>query len=154
GKNNTLVLDKTKDSRWRFKQPPFGEADEEGDGGSPSSPDKPPSGVRALVRDLANLRVDYTSDKENDFVADDVTDFAKYNLDPAKSEVMKIAIDRVEDIKKDGDGQPEKKTAKITLLVGVGKKAEGKGDKYYARRADENSVVKVPASAIDPLRKL
>src|SRR5262249_19200681 len=48
----------------------------------------------------------------------------------------------------------EKKASTVALLVGVAKKADKDNDKYYARREDEKSVVKVKASAIDPLRKL
>src|SRR5262249_22207885 len=110
GKPGVLFLEKTRDSRWRFKEPPYGEADEEGDG-RPIAANKPPSGVGALVRDLANLRVEYKDDKDNDFVPDDVTDFAKYNLDPAKSDVFKIDIQRVEDIKTGEEGKEEKKTS-------------------------------------------
>ena len=118
----SLVLDKKEDGLWQYKDPEgYDGSAEEGDAGVPTDPHKPPSGVSGLLKVLADLRVENT-DKESDFVADDVKDLAQYHLDPQKSDVLVIDVDRVEGPAKDESGAAQApKKASLKLLVGVGK---------------------------------
>lgn len=150
----SLVLSKKEEGLWEYKDPEgYDGSAEEGDAGAPSDPHKPPSGVNGLLKELADLRVE-NSDKTSDFVEDDAKDLSKYNLDPTKSDVLVIDVDRVESIAKEGAGKP--KTAPVKLLVGVGKKVDDKTDKYYAALQGEhgNSVVKIAAGGPDSIELL
>jgi hypothetical protein len=158
GKKETVSLKKDADSRWVFVKPEgYGLADYEGDV-TAFDKTKPISGLKNVLDDLANLKVEYKDEKDNDFVADDVspTDLAKYELDPAKNNVLRIEIERVESVKAGEGGKDDKKTAKVVLLVGgVAKKdAEGKPEKYYACLEGERNVVRIPAKGVEPVRKL
>jgi hypothetical protein len=144
GKKAPLELKKTTDGRWQYVKPPYGDAEVDGSPGDPGG-DKAPTGVQSLLTDISNLRVDYRADNDNDFVADDVKDLAKYNLDPSNPDVLRIEIQRSE---------TGGKTATAALLVGVSKKVDDKSDKYYARLDGENTVVKVDAKSVQPLLKL
>jgi hypothetical protein len=142
GKKQTVELTRSKD-RWRLVQPPYGDAE-----------------VGDLLTKLGDIRVSYKDDKDNDFVADGVTDLAKYHLDPAKNEVLRIEVRRGE----------EKEPTTQTLVVGVGHKIEPKDKgkdkdkfaappaaKYYAyldNGQKAKDIVKVPVSAIEPFTKL
>jgi hypothetical protein len=144
-KKPTVALAREEDGPWKYTEPPYGATEMEGDtvvGGA--QPDKAPSGVRPLLNDLTQLRVDSPAD----FVADNVTDqdLGKYNLDPAKDPVLRIEVEKTVGTKED-----KKPPQKPALLVGVGKAVDGK---YYARLDGERSVVKVPTREVDPLRKL
>jgi hypothetical protein len=145
-----VQLAKRKDRRWYYEKPFIGDADVEGDTAA-AQPGQPPSGVQNLLTDLSNLSISYFSDKENDFVADEVSDLGKYGLDPKKDDVLRIEIKRVDEITKTTGSEPERKTSTITVLVAVGKK---EGDKYYAYREGEKDVVKIAARNIDPARAL
>jgi hypothetical protein len=134
--NKVVELKKDKD-RWRLVQPPYGDAE-----------------IGPLLTNLNDLRVNYKDEKDNDFVADDVTDLAKYHLaGTAKEPVLRIEVT---------GSEKDKKPVTKTLVVGVGKKLEdkkkdSKEEKYYAyldtgRKAKD--VVKVSASAVEPFRKL
>jgi hypothetical protein len=147
GKKEPVELKKIEEGRWKYVKPAYGDADVEGDTAAPPAGalPKPLNGVRALLNDLTGLRVQVNpAGKEDDFVADGVTDFAKYGLDPAKNEKL-LRID----IERSGD-KPEK----VGLLVAVDKKADDKGEKYYARRTDEDTVVRVAAKPVDAIREL
>src|SRR6185437_10717395 len=50
-----------------------------------------------------------------------VTDLGKYHLDPAKDDILRIEIERVESINKDEKGEKKTETKKAALLVGVRK---------------------------------
>ena len=151
-----IELEKSK-GNWVYVKPFTGEADLQPDT-SPTTPGQLPAGQVNILNALTNLRADYVSDKENDFVADNVTDWAKYHLDP-KSDLLKVTIQRVvAGPKKDSKENEPKETGdnleSITVFVGLDKKADERTNKYYARRSDENDVIKVPATAVDPLREL
>ncbi len=142
----TVELKKAGEDRWQYVKPPYGDAEVQGN--QAFGPDKPPSGVQSMLVDLTDLRVDYTDSKKNDFVADNVTDLAKYNLDPAKDDVLRIEVERV-----DQAGDKDKKTSRAVLLVGAGKKSDNP-DKYYATLEGSKSVVRVAAKNVEPLLKL
>ena len=140
-----LVLDKKEEGLWEYKDPEgYDGSAEEGDTTAPSDPKKAPSGVNGLLRELSDLRVDNT-DKASDFVEDDAKDLGKYNLDPAKSDVLTIYVDRVESLPKGGEGDEKPKTTPVEVHIGVGKKVDDKTDKYYAAimGKDGATVVKV-----------
>jgi hypothetical protein len=157
-----LELTKTSDANWKYVQPAYGVAELEGEtspGGAPPPANSALSGVRPLLTDLTNLRVE----KNDDFVADEVADkdLGKYNLDPAKDAVLRVEVDKTAPAKDDDKKEEEKKEEnkagqKVVLLVGVGKPVDDKAPekKYYARVEGEQSVVRVPAKDVDPLRKL
>jgi hypothetical protein len=157
GKKVPVELTKTSDAHWKYVEPPYGVAEMEGETpppGAPNAADKAPTGVRPLLTDLTNLRVD----KTEDFVADDVSDkdLGKYNLDPAKDPVLRVEIEKTAPAKEEDKKEEEKKDEnkggpKVALLVGVGKAVDGK---YFARLDGESSVVKVAAKDVDPLSKL
>jgi hypothetical protein len=152
GKKPPLEIKKTTDT-WRYAKPAdWGDA-EPGAFGVQEAPDKPPSGVNAVLATLSNVRVSFTDDKVNDYVADAATDLAKYGLDPAKDRVLKIAIDRTVTEKSADLGKPgPSKQVPVTLLVALGKK---EGDKYFAALDEpQKNIVKISAKEIDPLVKL
>jgi hypothetical protein len=147
----TVELRKSDGENWRYVQPPYGAAtsgDEEGGAG------KAPGSVRPLLDGLRQLKVEYKDDKDNDFVADDVQDLARYHLDPAKDEVLRIKVERTETAPAEGEEEPARKVVQAELLVGVGKKAEGKGDKFYACLEGSRNVVRVSKAEVEPYRKL
>jgi hypothetical protein len=106
------------------------------------------------LKHLADLKVSYTDEKNNDFVQDDVTDLAAFKggaLDPAKSAVLRIEVRRV----------AEGKETRQALVIGVGKKVEPKGGdkkdkkdaKYYAYLdgGPTRDVVRISAEEVAPL---
>src|SRR5262249_25609054 len=116
-KKEPVLLTKVDTGNWKYTQPPFGAAEMEGEPAPPPGTpnvEKAPSGVRPLLNDLTALRVD----RPEDFVADGVSDadLAKYNLDPAKDQVLRVEIEKSEGTKED-----KKPATKAALLVGVGK---------------------------------
>ncbi len=139
-----IELKKGSEERWTYVQPPYGDA--QATGVDPAATDKPPSNVQSVLTDISNLKVAINKD----FVADDVKDLHKYNLDPAKDDILRIEIDRVEEIGKNDKGDKEKKTAKVALLVGIGKKVDDKGDQYYAYVEDpkHKDIVKIAAKSV------
>lgn len=137
-KKETVELKKAGEDRWQYVQPPYGDAEVQGNAAAFDA-SKPPSGVQSMLVDLTDLRVDYTDSKVNDFVADNVEDLAKYNLGP-KDDVLRVGVERTD-------------KAKPVLLVGVGKKSD-KEDKYYATLEDSKTVVRVAAKHVEPLLKL
>jgi hypothetical protein len=145
-----VELKKGSEDRWGYVQPPYGDA--QASGTDTPATDKPPSNVQSVLTDISNLKVD----SNKDFVQDDATDLAKYHLDPAKDDILRIEIDRVEQITKDSEGAKEKKTAKVALVVGVGKKVDDKSDQYYAYLDDpkHKDVIKISAKSIEPFVKL
>lgn len=149
GKKGPIELKKNDEGtdRWNYIKPPYGRAEYDGSGAPAAG--KAPDGVRNLLNDITNLKVE----KHEDFVADAVEDLAKYNLDPAKADVLKIAIDRTEEISGE-DGKKERKTSHPVLLVGVSKKIDAKGDQYYACLEDDKNVFKLSASKVEPFQKL
>src|SRR5262249_13788293 len=78
GKKPAVRLEKVKD-RWRAVEPPYGYTDVVSND---------------LLGALTRLRVPYKDEKDNGFVAEGVTDLAKYHLDPSKGEVLRIEVGR------------------------------------------------------------
>ncbi|HEY7157609.1 MAG TPA: DUF4340 domain-containing protein, partial [Gemmataceae bacterium] len=145
-----IELKKGSEERWAYVQPSYGDA--QATGTDPVAADKPPSNVQSVLTDITNLRV------ENDkgFVKDDATDLGKYHLDKTKDDILRIAIERVEEIGKDSEGNKEKKTANLALLVGVGEKIGDNKDHYYAYVDDpkHNDIVEVPVKNVERFLKL
>jgi hypothetical protein len=141
-----IALEKSGDDRWRFVQPSYGEASYEGETPPPGDTQKRVTGVRELLNDADNLRVDSSAD----FVADNVTDFAKYGLEAQKPERLRVEVQR----KRSGEATPDQAKEPLTRILLVGKKADDKGEKLYARIEGESSVVRLPAKNIDALSKL
>ena len=110
-------------------QPSYGEADD--------------AEVRSLIQNVEKLRVE----ANDDFVAEGVTDFAKYSLEEGKPKRLHIeAKQRVGSLL----GGDEKKEPVSGVLL-IGDKADDKGEKVYARLEGETYVVKVPAKNLDPI---
>jgi hypothetical protein len=145
----SLELKKSGEERWVYVQPPFGDAQ---DKGTNTADDKLPSNVDAVLSDISSLKIE--SDK--DFVRDDAADLGKFNLDPAKNDILRIEIERVESIDKNEKGAKETKTKKVALLVGVGDKIGDKKDQYYAYIDDpkHKDIVKISANSVARLMKL
>jgi hypothetical protein len=125
GKKTPVEL-KKEGGAWEYVQPAYGEAD-----------------ATALITALNGLTVFYTDEKTNDFVKDQVPagELAKYNLDPAKGDVLRIEVTK-------GNGK------KASAVIGVKKKD---GDKYFAApegTGTTRDVVKVSATSVEPLEKL
>jgi Domain of unknown function (DUF4340) len=141
GDKGEIVINKTSDGRWQYEKPPgFGDADVDGDTAVGAGGDTTPSGVRPLLDAIS--RIQGTS---GDDTIENVTDFAQYGLAPGKEAGPKIEIVR--------DNPAGSDSPAITETLSIGKK-EDKGDKVYVRPGDETAVVKVSASAIEPITKL
>jgi hypothetical protein len=119
---------------WRMIQPPAGEVE-----------------VESLMSKVRDLKVEYRDPKDQDFVADGVTDLAKYNLDAAKQDVLRIEAVRGE----------KDKTATYKLLIGISKKVAGPDGKeenrYYATAltdGKEHDIVRVTAASVKPFLDL
>jgi hypothetical protein len=141
-KAEPVVLDKTAKGQWRFEKPAYGQADEGGDFvPAPGREENRQTGVRGLLTDLAGLRVE----ADADFVADDVTDLAKYGLEDGKPVWLRVEIKRkASGVTADADAKD--KTVEAVLLVG--NKTDDKGAKRYARLESERSVVAVPEAKL------
>lgn len=146
----SIELKKGSEDHWTYVQPPYGDAQDRGP--NPVGEEKAPSNVETALSDLSALKVE--SDK--DFVADDVKDLAQYNLDPAKDDLVRIEIERVEEISKNAEGQKEKKTKKIALIVGISKKTGENDSQYYAYIDDpqHKDVVRISTKSVARLLKL
>lgn len=144
GKKSVAVA-KTGENKWRYTEPAsYGEADY--DGGENSDPIKVTGGVRGLLMNISNLKVDYKDDKNNDFVSDDNPDLAKYKLDPTKDKVLQLSIERIEE----GD-----KTSNPRLIVALTEKVGEAKDKYYAMVDDgKKEIVRISVASIEPLLRL
>ncbi|MFN9954327.1 MAG: hypothetical protein ACK55I_14630, partial [bacterium] len=107
-----IAWGKSGESRWTYTEPSTCcEADSEGT--ETPEPLKVSGGVRGLLNNLSNLKVDYRDEKSNDFVEDGAADLAKYKLDVVKDKVLSLTVERAEE----GD-----KTSTAKLLVAVGEK--------------------------------
>src|SRR5262249_47744126 len=86
-----VVLAKNHKGAWRFEEAPLGEAGQGGDlATTPGREESRQTGVRGLLTELAGLRVD----TDADFIADDVTDMAKYGLEDGKPVWLRVDIKR------------------------------------------------------------
>jgi hypothetical protein len=126
GKKPPIELAKDNE-RWRLVNPSYGDVD-----------------ATDLLARLGDLKVSHRNDKDSDFVKDQVTSLADYHLDASKADVLRIEVSKGEGAKK----------SKAVLLVGTSKK---EGEKYFAT-LDEggktNDIVKVPATAVEPILKI
>ncbi len=132
-----VALEK-QEGHWRYTVPAdYGEAEVAGTI-APSDSSRAPTSVNVLLTNLTNLKLEKAS---TDIIADNVADadLAKYNLD-SKSDVLHVAV-----MLAVGDKPVE-------LLVGVGKKVDDKY--YYAKLANEKTVVRLKATDADALRAL
>ena len=145
-----IELKKSGDERWAYVQPPYGDAQDKG--ANPAGNDQPPDNVEAALTDLSNLKV---ADAK-DFIQDDATDLGKYNLDPAKNDILRIEVERTEAINTDEKGDKKREMKKIALLVGIGKKIDDKKDQYYAYIDDpqHKDIVAISANSVTRLLKL
>jgi hypothetical protein len=110
------------DGRWQLRRPVRAPAD--------------PHEVEGVLADLAALRV---VDGDQGFVADDVRDMAPFGLDPPRL--------RIEATPSSAPGKPRAK-AEVVL---IGKDVPGLVDRAYARRGDQDDVVRID---VRPLRDL
>jgi Domain of unknown function (DUF4340) len=150
---NTITWKKDDRGHWMYTEPKgYGEAESGPDDTTPAPAGqvKTPGSISTVLTDVTNLRVE----KPADFVADDVSDFAPYNLDPSKAGILEIAVTQLQEIGKDENGKIKTKPVERTLLIGLSKKTDEKGDQYYACLKGEKSVVKVSAKNVEPLTKL
>jgi hypothetical protein len=147
-KHEQIALDKKSNGRWHFDKPAFGEADEEGETApaGATNDDKPITGMRDLLQDLVDLKVDANSD----FGATDVGDnlLKERGLEQDQPAGMKIKIKR----QPSSSGTSEKKEPIETTLL-VGKKVD-KEDKYWARLQSERNLVKVPGKKVEAIVKV
>ncbi len=125
GKREPVELKKDKGG-WRYVTPAYGEADASG-----------------LISALTGLTVSHIDEKTSDFVKDGVPpeDWAKYNLDPAKGDVLRVEVTREK-------GKPS------AAYIGVSKKD---GDRFFAAAEGQDKtrdVVKVSATGVETLTKL
>lgn len=147
-KASPLVLNKDDEGHWRFTEPNLGPADYDGERGSPGQ-DQAPSGVRDLLKDLSDLRVATSKDAKStegapDFVADNVSDMAKYGLQEDQPATLKIGLTHTP--AKLGQSSEAKEPVTETLLVG--NKVD---NKYYARLGGDKSVIKIEADKLNPI---
>jgi hypothetical protein len=145
-----IELKKSGEDRWVYVQPPYGDAQDKG--ANPAGNDKPPENVEAALTDISNLKVENTKD----FIKDDAKDLGKYNLDPAKNDILRIEIDRTESINTNEKGEKKRETKKIALLVGVGEKISDKKDHYYAYidNPQHKDIVSIPVNHVARLLQL
>ncbi|NBO91443.1 MAG: DUF4340 domain-containing protein [Planctomycetia bacterium] len=123
GKKTPLELKRDK-GIWSFVSPTaFGEAE--------------PTDVLTI---LAGLNITHVDEKNSDFVKDGETDLAKYNLDPAQADVLRIEVWHDQ--------------SQAAAVVGTSKK---EGEKYFAAIDDPTSktrdIVKVAAGNVDKIVK-
>jgi hypothetical protein len=145
-KHPQVAVEKTADGQWKFKEPAgYGGADYEGEPpGTGPNPAKTTSGIRSTLETAAQLRVA----SADDFVADDVSDLAKYGLEADKHDGPRIEVKR----NASGFGNDKKPAVQQTLLVG--KKSPDKPDKVFARLEDEKNVVLIDAKNVEAVSKL
>jgi hypothetical protein len=149
-KHEPIVLEKPAGAgHWRFVKPAgYGEADDEATM-TPFGQEAPrQAGVRGLLGAIAALRV---QDKA-DFKAVDVNEagLSQMGLATDSPETMRIEVKRhVAGFL----GRDEDKAKTVTAALLIGKKADEKGEKYYARLANENSVVLVSAKDVKQIQE-
>jgi hypothetical protein len=146
-KHEEVALEKSKDAKWRFDKPAFGEADYDGEpAGSDSGTPKRITGVKDLLQAVVDIRVE----SDDDFGPTDVADaeLSDKGLDSDKPAVLRIEVKR-----KPGFGAKEGAEPIHDILL-VGKKADDKGEKLYARLENERNIVKVSAKKVEAVTKV
>jgi hypothetical protein len=149
-KHESVVLEKnTGDGRWRFVKPAdYGQADDEATM-TPFGQDAPrQGGVRGLLSAVAGLRVH----DNTDFKAVDASErkLAQMGLTNDNFETMRIEVKHTAAGLRNR-GEDQNQTTTDVLLIG--KKADDKGEKYYARLASESYVVLLSAKDLKPIQE-
>jgi hypothetical protein len=148
GNKATIAIDKTPDGKWKFEKPPFGEADYEGEPASAAAPGAPQpqriTGVRELLQSVADIKVE----SDDDFGATGVDEAALAGKGLEKGK----ALLRIEAKVQPPFGSDDKEPIDTALLIG--KKADDKGEKYFARLEDERNIVKVPGKKVEAVLKV
>jgi hypothetical protein len=151
----TVAWKKDDRDRWVYTDPKnYGEAASGfEDTGAAGQAKKAPGSIDTVLTDITNLKVEKAGGTPE--FLDNVNDFAQYELDPDKA--LRVEVTR-RDAGKDADGKPQTRTVEATLYVG--KNADDKGEKRYARlevkgeKAGGKTVVKVAAKYVEPLAEL
>jgi hypothetical protein len=139
----TVVLEEQAPQKWRFQKPPLGEADFEGEAAPAGRDDTKVTGINGLLAAISKIKVE----ADADFVEADATDLGKYGLEETSPATLRIEIER----KPTDITGPDAEKVQAVLLIG---KKNDKGDKYYARLADDRAVVLVSAANIDAIAKV
>jgi hypothetical protein len=148
-KRETIALDKTKEGKWRFEKPAYGDAEYEGEAAATppgSTEPKPAGGVKGLLDAIADLRIDADSDFGTTNAAD--KELAEKGLEKGK-ETLRVEVKRQPPF---GAGGDKKEPVQVGLLIG--NKADDKGEKLYARPENERNIVKVAAKKVDAITKV
>ncbi len=136
---------------WKFIAPDYGTAAFHGETAAPAVPGAPPrkiTGVKDLVELLEELKVGYDPEKKvDDFVADNVTDVAKFGLDKDKPTFLRLGVTYKPGVATGGD--PDAAPVTDTLLVG--NVVNDDKEKRYARLESDNNVVKVAVKPLDAI---
>jgi hypothetical protein len=148
-KHDPVSLDKTSEGRWRFEKPAYGEADFEGEGTPSFSPQTTNTNITG-VRDLLQAVVDTRVESDADFAETNAkdADLAAKGLAENNPERMRLEVKSQSSI---GSDAGKDSTTHVLL---IGKKADDKGDKLYARLSDSRNIVKVPAKYVDKIAKV
>lgn len=174
-----LALEKGSDSKWRYLEPAYGEADYEGEPAPATAPapaGKTITGVKELLESIGALRLE----SDSDFVQFDASDadLAKHGVD-SKPATLRIDVKRTSDsLLGGGDARKEPVTEvlfigkKVTAPSGGRKPPEGddkekkaetkddkddkdkKADKFYARLDGERTIVQISATSVEPILKV
>lgn len=140
-KKELVSLEKGSDQKWKFVKPPYGEAEYDGEPPGPATPGQEPkiTGVNGLLTAIANLKVENDADFGTIEASD--KELADAGLEADKPEKLRIEV------------KTQKGSAKeaLTQVLLIGKKADEKGDKLYARLASEKNIVKIPAKKVDSI---
>jgi hypothetical protein len=142
-KHELIDLEKTSDGKWRFEKPAFGEADFEGESSTAAGKEQKITGVRDLLQAIVDVRVESDADFGATNASD--VDLAGKGLEKGK-EQLRIEVKR----QPSSFGTEAKKPAIQAALL-IGKKADDKGEKLYARLEDEKNIVKVPAKKVEEI---
>src|SRR5438132_459016 len=137
-KHDLVSLDKTSEGRWRFEKPAYGDADYEGEG-TPSfgtqAANTNITGVRDLLQAVTDIRVESDADFADTNTKD--AELSAKGLAEKAPERMRVEVKTQSSI-----GSDASKEATTHVLL-IGKKADDKGEKLYARLADSRNIVKV-----------
>ena len=133
---------KKEDKGWLFETPAgFGAADLEGDAGKPFNADQPFTGVQRLCEALTALKVagdaDFVEEKKSD---------ADFGFDDAYPERLTAEVQYLP------PGAKGDTPALVTDKLVVGKPADEKGEKRYARAEGDPVVFKLAAAGLKPIR--
>lgn len=139
-----LDLEMTGTSDWRFVKPDWGEAEAHGDPGAPQPPgQKKVASVTDLLEAIANIRVA----GDEDFKDSESGNEASLGLDKEKPATLRIEVRRRTNSTVGNLGG----TGQETEVLLIGKPADEKGTKFYARLAGDPNVVTIAKTMIQPI---